>query len=320
MQSYHHFTNSERKSLEEGRRSGKSLRSIAKELGKDVSSVSRELKRNSQQNGQYSHHCAFVRYMKRRRRCSKPYRLETDETLYAFVIEKLKRAWSPETITAIWKRNHPTAALSHTTIYRALCQGRLQGCSRKSDLRRRGKRKYHRGNESRFNSIHPDHTIHQRSPSIEERLRIGDWEGDTIVGMRHHGCIVTLVDRKSRYLVAVLAQSHSAQHVKDALLTGLLDKPVFSITLDNGSEFAAFRDIERALNTTVYFADPHAPWQRGSNENTNGILRFFFPKGSDFDALSQLDLQAVSDLINHRPRKCLDWLSPYEAFFSPCCT
>lgn len=147
------------------------------------------------------------------------------------------------------------------------------------------------------------------------RRRIGDWEGDTVYGGVGKGLLVTLVDRKSRLLCAALLESRDALQTKSALLQALRGCPVRSISLDNGSEFAEFHAMEHELNAPVYFAEPHKPWQRGTNENTNGILRFYFPKGCDFRKATQDEVDAVARQINARPRKCLGWRKPVEVLF-----
>ena len=146
-------------------------------------------------------------------------------------------------------------------------------------------------------------------------MRIGDWEGDTVYGGVGKGLIVTLVDRRSRFLCAGLIHSRSSTETRIMIETLLKDKPVNSISLDNGSEFSEFRELEKNLHTEVYFAEPHKPWQRGTNENTNDILRFFFPKGYNFHSLDNEILQNIVLSINLRPRKCLGWRSPFEVFF-----
>lgn len=175
-------------------------------------------------------------------------------------------------------------------------------------MRRHGKRK----NTHNTQPINPTHTIHDRPPEVDKRERIGDLEGDTVYGGIGKGCLVTLVDRCSRFLYAAPAKSRDSNVIEDAFKKALATTFVESITLDNGSEFSRFADIEKNHLTTVYFADPHSPWQRGSNENINGLLRFFFPKGTNFLDVSDDDVDSVLSLINNRPRKCLDWLSPIE--------
>jgi Transposase and inactivated derivatives, IS30 family len=158
--------------------------------------------------------------------------------------------------------------------------------------------------------------IRNRPDAVNRRDRIGDWEGDTIYGAIGKGYLVTCVDRKSRYFAAALLSKRSEQQMREALKEALRGLPVYTLSLDNGSEFAEYKEIEKDLGATVYFADPHSPWQRGSNENINGLVRFFFPKGADFKAVAQEELYRVIELINERPRKCLGWLSPKDVFFT----
>ena len=150
---------------------------------------------------------------------------------------------------------------------------------------------------------------------IKDRARIGDWEGDTVYGAVGKGLLVTLVDRKTRFLCAGIINSRNAQETRKMIEFLLKDKPVKSISLDNGSEFSEFRLLEENLQTQVYFAEPHKPWQRGTNENINDVVRFFFPKGYNFHSLDNQLLQNIVLSINLRPRKCLGWKSPFEAFF-----
>ena len=159
---------------------------------------------------------------------------------------------------------------------------------------------------------------------MELKGRSGDWEGDTVYGAVGKGCLVTLVDRRSKLLLATRCKSRNSEVIRTAFknafkLSGIAP-PVETITLDNGAEFAAFKDIEKDLNAVIYFADSHSPWQRGLSENTNDLIRFFFPKGTDFLAVTDEEVQRVVDLINSRPRKCLDFLSPLEFLACKCCT
>ena len=312
MQSYQHFTLSERESLAQMRKEGKSFRAIGAALGKDGSACCREFNRNKSRRG-YNPWGATVKYMLRRKACVRKLRLADDE-VNAFVTECLEKFWSPEIISRRWRMKHPDASLCHSTIYRALKAKRIKGFSSKTHLRRHGKRK-----NSRQAAIRPDHTIHDRPAIAAQRIRLGDLEGDTVAGAIGKGCAATLVDRTSRFLYAARAKSRDSKLIEQAFRAALGDAEVKSITLDLGSEFARFRQIEQNHNTTVYFCDPHSPWQRPTNENTNDLVRFFFPKGTDFNAVSEQDFQHALSLINNRPRKCLGWLSPVE-FLRKCCT
>ena len=320
MMSYSHFTLDERKCLQELLDQGHNQRYIARALGRSPSTICREIKRN-QSKHTYPHTNNRCRYhfwraqiltIERKRRKARRAIAEGSEA-WAYILEKLNRFWSPETICALWNRTHPQARrLNHSTLYRYISEGRFPDISRSSHLRRRGKLK--RPRNSPYQTIHPDRTIPQWPPVISNRERIGDWEGDTVYGGVGKGFLVTLVDRKTRFLRAAVVRTRNASEVRLAIENLLSGLPVHSISLDNGSEFSQFRELEQSLKTMVFFAEPHKPWQRGTNENTNDILRFFFPKGFDFRSLDDADLDFVLDLINSRPRKCLDWLSPAHLF------
>lgn len=312
MMSYVHFTRTERIKLGELKKKGKSIREIARELGRSPSSVSRELRRNRNKNGGYHYWRATILYTLRRRKCHPASRLAEGTEIRSYVQDKLSLYWSPETIAACWNKEHPEDRLSHSTIYRWLAKNELTGFSRKTHLRRRGKRIQTRN--ANYNTIHPDRLIENWPEEIRTRARIGDWEGDTVYGGVGKGFIATMVDRKSRFLAAARVMTRSPAETADAIYKAMVGLPVRSISLDNGSEFSLFRQMEEHFQTLVYFAKPHAPWQRGTNENTNGLLRFFYPKGFDFRALSDEELLQTVDLLNNRPRKCLGWKTPTEVF------
>jgi len=296
------------------RREGKSFQEIGEKLGKDKSACWREFDRNKNTDGSYTAWGATMKYIRRRKKSVRKPRLE-DKAAYLFVTQSLEKFWSPEIISQRWKMEHPGVPLCHSTIYRALKSKQIKRFSAKTHLRRHGKRK----NSHKSQSIHPEHTIHDRPDIAAQRTRLGDMEGDTVCGAMNRSYAVTVVDRMSRILFASISASGSSEHIARAFAQALGGQPVESLTLDRGSEFAKFKDIERFLNTTVYFCDPHSPWQRPTNENTNGLLRFFFPKGTDFNTVDPDYFQHVLSLINNRPRKCLGWLAPVE-FLKKCCT
>lgn len=321
MKSYIHFTLSERICLQQFLSEGKSYREIAKLLGRSPSTISREVKRNfSKSKKRYNAWRATTLYIIRRKNCIRKYKLQPDTELYNYITECFNKYWSPEIIAN--KCKFKGLNICTSTIYRALKNNLLKGISRKTHLRRRGKKLT--SNRKKCITIHPVHTIHDRPKIVESKERFGDFEGDTVYGGIGKGCIVTLVDRKSRLLASALSTSKEKEAIRKAFNKAIdlmeVNIPVETITLDNGSEFADFLNIERDLKTTIYFADLHAPWQRGLNENTNDILRFFFPKGTDFLQVSDEELQRVVHLINSRPRKCLNYLSPLEFLSKKCCT
>lgn len=317
MQPYNHFTLSEREYLCENYKSGKSLRDIAKQMQRAPSSIGRELNRNRNKDGSYHPWRATILYICRRKASRKPFRLEQDRELTAWVAEKLRQYWPPEAIAARWCMEHPGAKLSANTIYSALKAKKIKGCSAVKHLRRHNRRKYTKGPKS--NAVHPDRMIREWPEEIRERLELGHLEGDTVYGGIGKGYLITLVDRKSRKLHMSIVRTRNCKETNEGILRALKGTEVQSISLDNGTEFAEFRDVERALNILIYFADPHAPWQRGTNENMNDIVRFFYPKGTDFRKVSEEDVALITESINNRPRKCLGWLSPVE-FMAKCCT
>lgn len=319
--SYTHFTREERESLAQLLSEGKNYSQIARELGRNRSSVSREVKRNfSQKKNRYNPWRATILYIQRRKRCVRKAVVKPDSALYQFIVARLEKAWPPEVIAERAARQGMPVSCS--TIYRMIRKGAFGQFAAQNYLRRRGKRRH--SSKTDCATIHPVHTIHERPAVVETKERFGDWEGDTVYGAIGKGCLVTGVDRKSKLLVAARSPSRKQEDIRDAFRRAFAaieaDIPVETLTLDNGSEFAAFLDIEKDLNTTIYFADPHAPWQRGLNENTNDLLRFFFPKGTNFLLVGDEEVQRVVSLINSRPRKTLDYLSPLEFFSKKCCT
>ena len=323
MQSYAHFTLSDREKLRILHEAGKSFREIARALGRSPSTISREMKRNGKKDGSYDAWWGTSLYLYRRKACRRPFRMDTDPALEAYVRQKLHVFWSPETIVAKWKQQHPGAKLGHSTIYAALRKNRLAGCNERTHLLRRGRlRRRNRGTTGMtgHNPVKPDHRIGEWTREIRERACLGHWEGDTIRGAAGKGYLFTCVDRRSRYVcLGRLPDRRTKEATAAVVCQTLAGQAVHSLTLDNGTEFAQHREIARRLNAVVYFADPHSPWQRGSNENINGLLRFFFPKGCDLRDVTDAQLAHVATLLNNRPRKCLGWLSPSD-FLAKCCT
>ena len=278
---------------------------IAQELGFHRTTIAREISRNSN-GGTYSTHVAQRRTKKRRRDSKKEYRLlENNTDTLKEVLKHLKKDWSPEQVAGT------LGIASHMTIYRYV----QRNPEHKKLLRRMGKkrRKYGtRGLQSRYQAA--KRSIHQRgilSPVV------GHWEGDTIVGKERKLRIITHVDRISGYLVAQLADATADavyRHTKDTLRK----LPCETITYDNGSEFALHRMIENVTGALVYFADPGKPQQRGANENCNGLLRQYFPKGSSFATITNRDVQRAVRRINSRPRKRLNYLTPLQVFNGVC--
>lgn len=321
MKSYTHFTLSERNCLQQLLSEGKSYREIAKILNRSPSTISREVKRNySYGKNHYNAWRATTLYIVRRKKCVRKHVIQPNTILYKYIVECFNDYWSPEIIAN--KCKEQGLKICASTIYRALKEKRLSGISAKTHLRRHGKKPI--SDRKKCSTIHPVHTIHERPEIVELKERFGDFEGDTVYGGVGKGCAVTFVDRRSKLLVAAIAPNREKGTIREAIKKAfsLMEYPIpiETITLDNGPEFADFLNIEKDLQTTIYFADPHSPWQRGLNENTNDILRFFYPKGTDFLKVDEEEFQNVIHLINSRPRKCLGYLSPLEFLSKKCCT
>lgn len=304
--SHHHYTPIERGKIEELHQLGYSSRKIALRLGCHHSSVARELKRASVLYGYKAAEAQYDYYHKRTN--SKPHG-KWSQQLCDIVVEKLKATWSPEqiayTVTA--------GKLSFKTIYNWLYAGRLKELNA-DVLRRKGKKRtcknlphYARGTP-----------IRKRPKEVYTRKSFGHWELDTVVSPRgKSGCFATFVERKTRFYTAVAMPDRTADSMEAAIksLYALLPKGAFkTATTDRGGEFACYDTIKKALGLTLYFADPYCPHQRGSNEYSNGLLREFYPKGTDLSAVSPQDLCKSLLLMNTRPRKCLNWKSPFLLF------
>ena len=320
--SYTHFTLEERKYLQQLLSEGLNFRKIAEILGRHPSTISREVKRNKAQNKPHrkvnnDHWYSAYRAQKlyaARRRTQHRRAIVPDSEQWNYIVHGLQNFWSPEAICGRWHMEHPDQRPLHfSTIYRYVADGSFPNIQKSTHLRRRGKRSCSKN--SNYNTIHPDRIIPEHPEEIRDRSRIGAWEGDTVYGGIGKGALVTLVDRKSRFSRMGRLMNRTAEATRLVMEKLLANLPVKSISLDNGSEFAEFHKLEQNLNTLVYFAEPHSPWQRGTNENTNDIIRFFFPKGFDFRTVSEEEVALVENILNNRPRKCLNWKTPAEVFF-----
>lgn len=320
MKPYNHFTLSERRSLAEYLQNGLSYREIARRLDRNVSSISREVKRNlSTKKKKYNDWRATTLYIIRRKKCVRKNKILSNPELYDYVKIGLERTWSPEIISL--KAAEIGLKISVGAIYSAVKKGIFENITPKTHLMRRGKPKKSSKNTSSA-TIKPELTIHQRDPIVLTKTRLGDLEGDTVLGGVGKGGLVSFVDVTSRFLYAKKWTKKDAQTVKDCIINclKLSEIPIRTITLDNGSEFAQHKSIGEELEVPIYFCDTHSPWQRGLNENTNGLLRFFFPKGTNFLEVTDEEIENAVHIINSRPRKCLGLLSPIEFLSKKCCT
>ncbi|MGW3667202.1 IS30 family transposase [Streptomyces sp. NPDC005141] len=288
--------------------------------------VSRELRRNSRPHD-YGRYDADLAHHRCRERSGRPRRakLATDLELRAEVQAKLDLEWSPEQIAEHLRRRwpeRPERHLCHESIYRALYQGAKDGLSRTLTRKLRTgrplRKQRRRASQRMPRFVAPALLIDQRPSEVELRQRLGDWEGDLVVGVRSQSAVATLVDRRTRYLrIVALPDGHSAAHLRDALIAAVSELPAHarrSLPWDQGSEMAQHHEIAPYFTDGVFFAHPASPWQRGTNENTNGLLRQYLPKRTNLNVHSVEDLRAIEDRLNNRPRKTLDWQTPAQAF------
>jgi IS30 family transposase len=312
----------EREEIAVGLAAGESLRSVAGRLGRSPSTVSREVRRNSRGR---RHYRALAAQGHAQHRAARPKtaRLAGNDELREWVQARLKENWSPEQISVMVRREfpgRPEMRVSHETIYQAIyVQGRgalrreLAACLRTGRALRKPRRK----DGERRGKIPGMVMISERPAEAEDRAVPGHWEGDLIIGAGHQSAIGTLVERSTRFVMLLhLPDGHGPGQVAAAMTEVMGGLPAAirrSLTWDQGTEMSSHAQIALATDLDIYFCDPHSPWQRGSNENTNGLLRQYFPKGTDLAVHRREHLAEVADQLNSRPRKTLGWKTPARA-------
>lgn len=308
---YHHVTRDIRSQIYALKAIDMPLREIAKIVERDVSTISREIKRNMGGRG-YRYKQANEKAIERRQKASKQSKKLTPEII-AYIEEKLHEKWSPEQISGRLKHDGKTS-VSYETIYQHVWANKRLGGDLYKHLRHNGKKYNKRGSGKAGRGCIPNRVdISERPAIVEQKSRLGDWEGDTIIGARHQGAIVSYVDRCSKFTVLKKIANKTAELVTQATFEKLgQGLPVLTITYDNGKEFSDHGKIAKALNTECYFAQPYHSWERGLNEHTNGLVRQYFPKATDFSTFTDQDVQFVAEKLNHRPRKVLNYLTPME--------
>jgi transposase, IS30 family len=319
LHSPHRLSFVERERISRGIAAGQSGRAIARVLGRSASTVCREIRAGG---GRVSYRAVGAE--RRAQRCArrpKATKLSSCERLVAEVERGLLLGWSPQQISATLKRefpDDPVMRISHETIYLSLyVQSRGELRRRLSSQLRTGRSaRKPRGRVETRGRILDMVNISQRPAEVEDRAVPGHWEGDLILGAYGRSAVATLVERQTRYvLLARLGNDHSTLRVIEALKQQIQRLPAhlkLSLTWDQGRELAAHQQFTVQTGVSVYFCDPHSPWQRGSNENTNGLLRQYLPKGSDLAVHDQVELDRIAALLNGRPRQTLDWLKPAE--------
>ena len=313
---YKHITTNERCCIANFLSLGLSLRKIAKHLNRNISTISREVKRNST-NGKYLAHIACENYAKNRKNCGAKGK-SSNPTLIKYIEDGLEKTWSPEQIAGRLRLDYQddkSMKIGFKTIYRWLYQKNIAK-GNVNRLRRKGKSLNPKETRDKFNI---GKSIKDRPKEVRKRETIGHWELDTVVSSRgkSKACLSTFVERKSRFLIAQVMENRKSLTLNFHCFTAFKDIPtnlIKTFTVDRGKEFAGYVDIENTLNIDVYFADAYASWQRGTNENTNGLLREFYPKKFDFSSINQKELDNIVTIINNRPRKCLEYKTPAEVF------
>lgn len=301
-------------------RAGHSYTEIAKEVGVHKSTISRELKRNitfvRTALGSWQYKPNYAQAYTDERLKKKNKRVKFTQEVEQFVRERLLQDWSPDQISGYAKK-HKLFSISHEWIYQFILKDKEKGGMLYLHLRHQNKKYRKRyGSPKRQGPIKNRRFIDDRPSIVSDKGRIGDWEIDTIIGKNRKQAIVTIVERVSKKTVLKKVKAKTASLVTNATINGLkqFSNFIFTITGDNGSEFANHEKISKELNADFYFAHPYASWERGLNENTNGLVRQYFKKGSDFNSVTDQDLQVIMDKLNNRSRKTLSYKTPNEIF------
>jgi len=320
--SYHHLTEKERYFIYHMRMAGWSMARIGRSIGRPRCTISREVQRNTSPHWDHYLDSYAEAQAVRRRQAASRRPCTGDADLMAHVESKLRAKWSPQQIAGRLEVCPPKAlegrTISHATIYRWIwaCPQRSRRLRPHLRVAYKKRRKPY-GQPSKRGQIPNRVSIDDRPTIVDQRERLGDWEGDTMVGKARSGYVLTNVDRASRYLVTRKLRRPTAQGVQNALYHAMRRLPKSkrrTETFDNGREFAGHETLSRLLKMAVYFAHPYSSWERGTNENTNGLLRQYLPKSRDFGSLTDCELASYTWQLNNRPRKCLNYRTPAEVF------
>lgn len=309
--SYQQLTYDERCQISALKARGDSPSQISRQLSRHRSSIIRELKRNSIE-GKYQGSQAEIK--SRQRRFRKPIKMTPQLAL--IVEKKLELQWSPVQISGRLKTEE-AIEITHETIYKHIWSDRQKGGSLYKHLRHSGKKYNHHSKGAAGRGCIPNRVdIDQRPPIVDEKVRVGDWELDTIIGADHDGAIVSMVDRHSKFTYLIKVSNKTAALVRDGIVEKLnpVRDFVHTLTSDNGKEFTCHEEISRVLQADFFFAKPYHSWERGLNEHTNGLVRQYLPKGTKFSSCSQELLNGIEARLNQRPRKVLNFQTPQEVF------
>lgn len=312
MSGYKQLTQEQRYQIEALLKAGHNQTETATVIGVDKGTISREIRRNSGLRG-YRPRQAHRLALARRANKAQP---RITNWVWQQVEALIREGWSPEQIAGRLE-DEQGVCISHEWIYLYIYADKRSGGDLYRYLRCQKARRKRYGTYSRRGIIPNQVSIDARPAIVDSRRRFGDWEGDTVIGKGHRGALVTLVERKSLYTVIRAVLYKTAEAVRNAVTEGLTPhkERVHTITYDNGREFTDHEGMARDLDAHIYFAHPYASWERGLNENTNGLIRQYFPKNRDLTTVTESELEYVMEKLNHRPRKTLGFRTPYEVFF-----
>jgi transposase, IS30 family len=324
---YGHLSIEEREVIQKGLWNKRSIRSIATEIGRDPATLSRELRRNSSpEKDKYTPRIANQRALLKRKERGRKDRLK-NETIRNYVVNGLKDNWSPEQIAGTLSQDHKGEKISHEAIYQYIyAQVHRNGWGElkpgREDLRfylkRRHRRRAKKGMRKGQRLWRPKGpSIETRPEIVARRSRVGDWETDTVESVQKKRGINTLVDRKSGLVLISRLEDRTSKATTQVIaerLRALPDKARHTVTLDNGPENQYWQEIEELTQTKCYYAHPYSSWERGTNENTNGLIRWYLPKGTDFDMITDEQIEAIEYALNTRPRKRLNYKTPLQVF------
>jgi IS30 family transposase len=304
---YKHLSHTERYQIYALMKAGLTISGIALNLGRSKSTISREISRNSGRRGYRPHQACFKA---EERSLGSRNAKQVDSSVLNRAFEMLMEEWSPEQIAGC-------LPISHETVYRHVYADKDKGGTLVKHLRSQKKRrKRYASGHQRRGQMPNRRSIHDRPIEVNDRLEIGHWEGDTVIGAGHKQAIVTLVERKSGFARIVKVTKKSAEQVSNAMVQSLqpIAELVKTITLDNGKEFTDHQRVDREIGSTIYFADPFASWQRGTNENFNGLLRQYIPKKRSLETVTEDEIRMIENKLNNRPRKRLGFKTPNQVF------
>ncbi len=309
-----HLTQEQRYTISVMKGQGYSQKEIAKTIQKDKSTVSRELHRNCDlRSGKYTYDLGERKYYQRQK--TKPKSIKFTEGVKQYVDSKLEQKWSPEQISKT-PTNNSLVMVSPERIYQYIIEDKKKGGDKYKHLRRKRKYKKRCVVEDRRGKLVNPQSIHERPEDVDQRSRYGDYEVDLIIGANHKGGLLSMNDRRTGKVKIRKIESKNSKHIAKLIVAALRKEKghIHTITSDNGREFADHEYVSKKLGITFYFADPYSSWQRGSNENLNGLIRQYFPKKTNFDQVTKDQVKKVENQLNRRPRKRYGFRSPLEEF------